>query len=58
MTGIMTFSSKFPLWPPMVIVVWFPDTRAATIISASLITGLTFPGMMDEPGCTAGSEIS
>ncbi len=26
--------------------------------SASASTGLTFPGMMDEPGCTAGKRSS
>ncbi len=39
-------------------VTWFPITCAHTIISASLITGFTFPGMMEEPGCTAGRVIS
>ena len=33
-------------------------TCAHTIIIASLITGFTFPGMIDDPGWTAGSEIS
>jgi hypothetical protein len=57
-TGIITFSSKLPCWPPTVTVTWFPITCAQTIISASLITGFTLPGMMDEPGWMAGREIS
>ncbi len=54
----MTLSSKLPRLPAMVTVVWFPMTRAATIISASDMTGFTFPGMIDEPGWIAGSLIS
>ncbi len=57
-TGIITLSSKLPCWPPTVIVVWLPITRAQTIIRASLITGFTLPGMMDEPGWMEGSRIS
>ncbi len=49
-TGIITLSSKLPRLPATVMVVWFPITRAHTIIIASDMTGLTFPGMMDEPG--------
>src|SRR5690606_30827092 len=30
----------------------------ATIAAASGITGLTLPGMIDDPGCSAGREIS
>ena len=29
-------------------------TRKATMSSISAMEGLTLPGMMDEPGCTAG----
>ena len=47
---IITFSSKFPRWPATVTVVWFPITRAATIIIASHITGFTLPGMIELPG--------
>ena len=34
----------------------FPTTWQNTCITDSQMTGFTFPGMMDEPGCTAGSE--
>jgi hypothetical protein len=33
-------------------------TWAQTIIVASQITGLTLPGMIDEPGCRSGMWIS
>ncbi len=32
-------------------------TRAQTCIMLSHITGLTLPGMIDEPGCRSGSMI-
>jgi hypothetical protein len=35
-----------------------PITWAATMAVASGMTGLTLPGMMLLPGCSAGSEIS
>jgi len=35
-----------------------PITSAATIATASGITGFTLPGMMLLPGCSAGSAIS
>ncbi len=35
-----------------------PMTWAATIVTASGITGFTLPGMMLLPGCSAGSAIS
>ncbi len=57
-TGNITFSWKLPDWPPSVIVTSLPMTWAATIAAASGITGLTFPGMMLLPGCSAGSSIS
>jgi hypothetical protein len=58
MSGSMTLSSKFPLWPAMVMVVSLPITWAATIAALSAITGFTLPGRMEEPGCTSGSAIS
>jgi hypothetical protein len=57
-TGIITFSSKLPCCPPTVTVTWFPITWAQTIISASLITGFTLPGMIELPGWIAGRLIS
>ena len=35
-----------------------PTTRAATCTTDSHITGLTLPGMIDEPGCVAGRASS
>jgi hypothetical protein len=54
-TGIITFSSKFPFAPAQVIVTSLPITCAHTIMSDSAITGFTFPGMIELPGCVAGS---
>jgi hypothetical protein len=48
-TGIITFSSKFPFAPAQVIVTSLPITCAHTIMSDSAITGFTFPGMMSCP---------
>ncbi len=58
MTGSITFNWKLPDWPAIVIVASLPMTCAATIATASGITGFTLPGMMLLPGCSAGSEIS
>ena len=33
----------------------FPTTCAPTWINISHITGLTFPGMIEDPGCVAGT---
>src|SRR5512146_551130 len=57
-TGNITFSSKFPCWFAMVIAASFPVTWADTIIIISHITGFTLPGMMLEPGWSAGRAIS
>src|SRR3546814_10081344 len=38
--------------------VWLPITCAQTMHTASGITGLTLPGMIELPGCNAGSAIS
>jgi hypothetical protein len=54
-TGIITLSSKFPFAPDQVMVVSLPITCAHTIISDSHMTGFTFPGMIELPGCVAGS---
>ena len=58
MTGSITLSWKLPDWPAIVIVASLPMTCAHTIVTASGITGLTLPGMIDEPGCSAVSSIS
>ncbi len=47
-----------PDCPATLIVTSLPSTCAAAIATDSAITGLTLPGMIDEPGCTAGSSIS
>ena len=57
-SGSITLSWKLPLCPAIVIAASLPITCAATIAVASGITGLTLPGMIDEPGCNAGSSIS
>ena len=57
-TGSMTLSWKLPDWPAIVTVRWSPITWAQTIVMASGMTGLILPGMMLEPGCSAGSTIS
>ncbi len=58
MMGIITFSSSCPACPASMTVRSLPCTwnMAMFIISAS--TGLTLPGMIDEPGCTGGRRIS
>ena len=44
--------------PHSVMQAWLPATCAHTMVSDSAITGFTLPGIMDEPGCTAGSSSS
>ncbi len=58
MTGSITFSSKLPCWFAIVMATSFPVTWAQTIIIISHITGFTLPGMMLEPGWSAGRDIS
>jgi hypothetical protein len=57
-TGIMTFSSKLPAAPDHAIVASYPITCAQTMSRLSAITGFTLPGMMLDPGCTAGRRSS
>src|SRR3954470_514404 len=57
-TGMPTFSSKAPLVEDRAMVVSLPMTWAATMMAASQMTGLTLPGMIDEPGCRSGMAIS
>ena len=56
--GSMTFNWKLPDWAPTVIAVSLPITWAATCMAVSQATGLTLPGMMLEPGCSAGRVTS
>src|SRR3989338_3979410 len=56
--GIITFSSSSPACAHIVIVVSFPITWKPTISSISAIDGLTFPGIIEEPGWIGGKTIS
>lgn len=56
--GLNTFSSKWPLEPPMEQATLFPITCAQTIVIASHYVGLTFPGIIDEPGSFSGRSNS
>ena len=58
MSGRYTLSSKFPCDPAKATAASLPITWADTWVSASTSTGLTFPGMIDEPGCRSGRRIS
>ena len=57
-TGSITFSSKLPEAPAKVTAASLPITWAQTMVVASQITGLTLPGMIEDPGCRSGSAIS
>ena len=48
--GMYTLSSNAPLPPPHATAASFPITCAATCVTASGITGLTLPGMIELPG--------
>ena len=58
MTGSITLSWKLPDWPAMATVASLPMTWAHAMATASGMTGLTLPGMMLLPGCSAGRLIS
>ncbi len=53
-----TLSSKCPCIPPIPIAASLPITCAATWVTTSGITGLTFPGMIEEPFWSSGRKIS
>jgi len=53
-----TFSSRVPWDPPKATAASLPMTWAATWVTASGMTGLTLPGMIDEPGWRSGMRIS
>ena len=57
-SGSITLSWKLPDAPAIEIAAWWPITCAQTMQVASGITGLTLPGMIELPGCSAGSSIS
>ena len=56
--GTRTFSSKLPCVPATVIAASLPITWQETCSTTSQITGLTLPGMIDEPFCSSGSASS
>mmetsp|Transcript_564 Transcript_564/g.1512 ORF Transcript_564/g.1512 Transcript_564/m.1512 type:complete len:273 (-) Transcript_564:293-1111(-) len=58
MTGLYTLSWNWPEAPAMATAASRPMTCAQTMVRASTWVGFTLPGMMDEPGSLAGSEIS
>ena len=58
MIGSMTFSSSCPASDAIVTVRSLPITRNATWLTTSGITGLTLPGMIDDPGWRGGRLIS
>jgi hypothetical protein len=58
MSGMRTLSSNWPCMPPIVTAVSLPMTCAATCRTTSGITGLTLPGMIDEPFCSSGRYSS
>ena len=57
-SGMRTFSSNWPCIPPTVIAVSLPMTWALTCSTTSGITGLTLPGMIEEPFCSSGRNSS
>ena len=57
-TGSKTLSCSCPPSAAIVTVRSLPMTRKQTMLTTSGITGLTLPGMIDEPGCLAGRLIS
>src|SRR5699024_8791112 len=58
MTGMPTLRSKAPLVDDKETVVSLAITCAQTMETASTMTGLTLPGMIDEPGCRSGMANS
>ncbi len=58
MMGIITFSSSWPACAASATVRSQPWTWKQAMLSISASTGLTLPGMMLLPGCTAGRRIS
>ena len=57
-TGIAVLSSKAPVAPAQATAASLPTTWAATWEMVSHSTGLTLPGMIDDPGCRSGRWIS
>ena len=57
-SGTRTLSSNCPWLPAIVIAMSLPITWSATWMTTSGMTGLTLPGMIDEPFWSSGSTIS
>jgi hypothetical protein len=57
-SGTRTLSSNWPWLPATVIAASLPITCPATWITTSGITGLTLPGMIEEPFCSSGRRSS
>ena len=57
-SGTRTFSSNWPCEPAIVIAASLPTTWSPTWMTTSGITGLTLPGMIDEPFWSSGRRIS
>ncbi len=57
-TGSITLSSKSPWVPAKATAASLPITWAQTWRTASGTTGLTLPGMIDEPGWRSGRRSS
>ena len=58
MTGRYVLSSRMPCDAANATVASLPNTRAATWFTDSHSTGLTLPGMIDDPACSSGSSSS
>ena len=58
MIGSKALSCSWPASAAKVMVTSLPITSKATWLTTSGITGLTLPGMIDEPACRAGRLIS
>jgi hypothetical protein len=58
MSGMRTLSSKLPCEPAIVIAMSLPTTWQPTCSATSGMTGLTLPGMIDEPFCSSGRKSS
>ena len=54
MTVIIVQRSRFECVFATVIATSFPMTVTPTCMTASGMTGFTFPGMIEDPGCTGG----
>src|SRR5918996_2200954 len=56
--GSMTFNSNWPAWAAIATETSFPITLKHIMLRHSATDGLTLPGIIDEPACTARIRIS